>query len=278
MGGVWSYLRGNATAAVAVPAKMPVCDNQLPPPGSKVLYKMLLLGESNAGKSSLHRRVQYDSFGEYYGSFSVEFCIKTYNVPPYVVKCQFWDTAGQERFRAISSAYYRRASCVILCFDLTDRDSFKGLDRWVGQVVSMSNIHPLENIVVMVCGCKCDLVKERAIGLSEIQTRLDLMRKELKQIGLDSTSHHRPPPPVAAGASLSENTTASSAPFTDVSSTGVNWKLAFAQRCTHTVVSYCETSAKTGQGVEEMMQQLCELFVESWSCGNVAESLTICRP
>ena len=75
------------------------------------------------------------------------------------VKAQIWDTAGQERYRAITSAYYRGAVGALLVYDITKRQTFENVNRWLRELRD----HADSNIVIMLAGNKSDLNYLRAV-------------------------------------------------------------------------------------------------------------------
>lgn len=79
------------------------------------------------------------------------------------VKAQLWDTAGQERYRAITSAYYRGAVGAFLVYDITKKQTFENVQRWLRELRD----HADSNIVLMLVGNKCDLNHLRAISESD---------------------------------------------------------------------------------------------------------------
>lgn len=85
-------------------------------------------------------------------------------LPPQVegktVKAQIWDTAGQERYRAITSAYYRGAVGALLVYDITKRQTFDNVSRWLRELRD----HADSNIVIMMAGNKSDLNHLRAVS------------------------------------------------------------------------------------------------------------------
>lgn len=96
---------------------------------------MLLIGESNAGKSSQIRRFANDTFSNAYCStIGVDFSVRTLTFGERTVKLQVWDTSGQERFRSITSSYYRGAHAVMIVYAGNDRRSFEGVPRWLEEV------------------------------------------------------------------------------------------------------------------------------------------------
>ena len=76
------------------------------------------------------------------------------------VKAQIWDTAGQERYRAITSAYYRGAVGALLVYDITKRQTFDNVQRWLRELRD----HADSNIVIMMVGNKSDLNHLRAVS------------------------------------------------------------------------------------------------------------------
>jgi len=66
---------------------------------------------------------------------------------------QIWDTGGQEKFRSITTTYYRHASAVVLCFDLSRRETFDSLGRWIEDVRCYAG----SNASIVLVGTKSDL-------------------------------------------------------------------------------------------------------------------------
>lgn len=99
------------------------------------LFKLLIIGDSGVGKSSILLRFADDMFsGSYITTIGVDFKIRTINVDNERVKLQIWDTAGQERFRTITSTYYRGTHGVIVVYDVTNAESFLNVRRWLSEI------------------------------------------------------------------------------------------------------------------------------------------------
>lgn len=81
------------------------------------------------------------------------------------MKAQIWDTAGQERYRAITSAYYRGAVGALLVYDITKRQTFDNVQRWLRELRD----HADSNIVIMLAGNKSDLNHLRAVSTDDAQ-------------------------------------------------------------------------------------------------------------
>lgn len=82
------------------------------------------------------------------------------------MKAQIWDTAGQERYRAITSAYYRGAVGALLVYDITKRQTFDNVQRWLRELRD----HADSNIVIMMAGNKSDLSHLRAVSEDDGQS------------------------------------------------------------------------------------------------------------
>jgi len=99
------------------------------------LFKLLIIGDSGVGKSSLLLRFADNTFsGSYITTIGVDFKIRTIEVDNEKVKLQIWDTAGQERFRTITSTYYRGTHGVIVVYDVTNGDTFANVKRWLHEI------------------------------------------------------------------------------------------------------------------------------------------------
>ncbi|XP_041350488.1 ras-related protein Rab-35-like [Gigantopelta aegis] len=99
------------------------------------LFKLLIIGDSGVGKSSLLLRFADNTFsGTYITTIGVDFKIRTVDVGGEKVKLQIWDTAGQERFRTITSTYYRGTHGVIVVYDVSSGESFANVKRWLHEI------------------------------------------------------------------------------------------------------------------------------------------------
>ena len=92
-------------------------------------------------------------------TIGVDFGSRIVDIDGEKVKLQIWDTAGQESFRSIARSYYRDAAGALLVFDVTRRETFNHLERWLGEARQFA----LQNISITLVGNKCDLVKRRVV-------------------------------------------------------------------------------------------------------------------
>ncbi|MCD9561478.1 Ras- protein Rab-11A [Datura stramonium] len=125
------------------------------------LFKIVVIGDSGVGKSNILSRFTRNEFClESKSTIGVEFATRTLQVEGKTVKAQIWDTAGQERYRAITSAYYRGAVGALLVYDITKRQTFDNVLRWLRELRD----HADSNIVIIMAGNKSDLKHLRAVS------------------------------------------------------------------------------------------------------------------
>lgn len=131
------------------------------------LCKVILVGESGAGKTSVLGRFTDDVFTEsFLSTIGVDFRIKTVQLSDgKVMKMQVWDTSGQERFRSITQSYYRGAHAAIIVYDISSIDSFRAVPGWLEGVMK----HCSESVLVMLLGNKSDLAFKRQVHESVVQ-------------------------------------------------------------------------------------------------------------
>merc|ERR1712100_304095 len=128
----------------------------------KVLLKVIILGDSSVGKTSLMNMYVNRKFNnQYKATIGADFLTKevmvTHNGDQRLVTMQIWDTAGQERFQSLGVAFYRGADACILVFDLTSKKSFDNLDTWREEFLVQSGPSDSANFPFVVLGNKVDL-------------------------------------------------------------------------------------------------------------------------
>ena len=137
------------------------------------IFKIILIGSSGVGKSSLLQRYIQKVFEESYTcTIGVDFFMKTIEVNDKTVKLQLWDTAGTEKYRSITTSYYRGAHCAFIVFDLTSKESFDALPTWIENYYKYCNQEFDKNVVII--GNKSDLKDKRVVTESEINDFMKL--------------------------------------------------------------------------------------------------------
>jgi len=116
-------------------------------------FKILIIGESSVGKSSLMTRFVDETFQTtFFPTIGVDFKVRTLIIDDHQCKVQIWDTAGQERFRVITTTYYRDAAGVLVVYDVTNGESFSRVRRWIDEI----NKYCDESIAKVLIGNKDD--------------------------------------------------------------------------------------------------------------------------
>jgi len=127
---------------------------------ASIVAKVVLLGDSGVGKSSLVVRYVEGVFSNVVKStIGASFFTKRLTVNGAKVKLQIWDTAGQERFRSLAPMFYRGAAAAIVVFDITNESSFEKLKSWVTEL--RNNVE--HNLVICIAANKQDLSSERRV-------------------------------------------------------------------------------------------------------------------
>ena len=127
--------------------------------------KIILLGSTNVGKTSISMRMCEDVFLENnVPTIAAEFFIIKHKFEDCTLNIQMWDTAGQEKFRSLMPMYYRDTDVAIFVFDVTDKDS---LERVKENMNDFKNSVHFENTILYVVGNKIDNKYTREVESSE---------------------------------------------------------------------------------------------------------------
>ena len=119
-------------------------------------HKIVLLGDSSVGKSSIVNRYINHRFFEYNEStVGAAFFTKHIIHNDRDIILDIWDTAGQERYNSLLPMYYRGAKAAIIVYDVTDNKSFDKAKHWFQE---MSRI--LADIIIILVGNKIDLLQQ----------------------------------------------------------------------------------------------------------------------
>uniref|UniRef100_A0A4W6CGP9 small monomeric GTPase n=1 Tax=Lates calcarifer TaxID=8187 RepID=A0A4W6CGP9_LATCA len=136
-----------------------------PNAGNKICqFKLVLLGESAVGKSSLVLRFVKGQFHEFQEStIGAAFLTQTVCLDDTTVKFEIWDTAGQERYHSLAPMYYRGAQAAIVVYDITNEA------LWLLLLLQQAS----PNIVIALSGNKADLANKRAVDFQDAQSYAD---------------------------------------------------------------------------------------------------------
>ncbi|XP_039990131.1 ras and EF-hand domain-containing protein homolog isoform X1 [Xiphias gladius] len=124
------------------------------------LFKIILVGNSSVGKTSLLRRFCNDCFHPgTSATVGIDYSVKTITVDNSQVALQMWDTAGQERYRSITKQFFRKVDGVVVMYDITAEQSFTAVRRWLASVKEGAG----EDSPIMLLGNKIDKEIERQV-------------------------------------------------------------------------------------------------------------------
>ena len=133
---------------------------------AKYILKLLTLGESQVGKSSILFRYSDNKFLlTKAATIGIDMKSKIIKSGNEKIKVSIYDTAGQERFRSIIKSYYKGANGVLLVYDITKRDTFKKLDFWLEDL--KKNSDDIDNLFIFLVGNKSDLEENREVSVEE---------------------------------------------------------------------------------------------------------------
>lgn len=133
----------------------------------KVLLKVIILGDSGVGKTSLMNQYVHKRFSAHYkATIGADFLTKEVMIDDKLVTLQIWDTAGQERFQSLGVAFYRGADSCVLTYDITDAKSFDNLESWMDEFLVHAAPRNRETFPFVVLGNKADLAKRRQVSES----------------------------------------------------------------------------------------------------------------
>jgi len=143
---------------------------RLSEPAAPVGAKLILLGDSAVGKSSLVHRIKEGTFSAAASQPTIgcSFCPHAVTLPDGAkVNLAIWDTAGQEKYRAFTRQYFRGASAAVVLYDITFPASFEGAQRWLTEL--HSELPPPPQTVLLLVGAKLDMLSERKVPKDEAE-------------------------------------------------------------------------------------------------------------
>ena len=134
-------------------------------PSYDLSYKIIIIGDSGVGKSSLIQRASKDNFSEdYKATIGFEFCTFNTKINNKIIRCQVWDTCGQEIYRSLISSFYKSSVLSILVYSIDDKNSFADLNSWINDLKNKAS----SNIKIFLIGNKVDLNDNRQVEKSEV--------------------------------------------------------------------------------------------------------------
>ena len=173
--------------------------------------KIVVLGDSGVGKTSLMRRYVNDRFSaQYKATIGADFLTKEVDVGNTTITLQIWDTAGQERFQSLGTAFYRGTDGCVIVYSLNDHKSRASVTRWRDEFLITLNSPTPDTFPFVIVGNKRDTIEHN--DTDAVAYRTDPF---LRHIFAESSGTH-----------------------------------------------YCETSAKTGEGINHVFELLVKSILE----------------
>ena len=140
----------------------------------EIMVKVVLVGDSGVGKTNIMSKYLKNQFREdSKATVGVEFGSKQFTVENHQIKAQIWDTAGQERYKAITSAYYKGAKGAFVVYDITRKNTFETVNKWVSDISVAAD----KKITLILIGNKNDLEDQR-------QVTKEMGEEKAKELGL----------------------------------------------------------------------------------------------
>mgnify|MGYP003571509861 CR=1 FL=1 len=147
-------------------------------------YNIILIGNSAVGKTSLFKKIVTGNFSEKNIS-TIGMDKKTIAIDAEVddkgkkvaknFNISLIDTAGEERFKSITKTYYKGADCILLIYDVTNRESYDNVSMWIESIHDSIGNHENSKYIIVLIGNKIDLIgvdgRTRAVEENEAITK-----------------------------------------------------------------------------------------------------------
>ena len=127
-------------------------------------YKIVLTGDIGVGKTQIVKRFVFNMFDDNHQStIGMDISTKLIERNGKKINLSLWDTMGQEQYKSLANIYYKGFQGAIIVFDLTKRDSFINMLKWINNL----NLHLTEKVAVLLIGNKADLKDKREVMENE---------------------------------------------------------------------------------------------------------------
>ena len=131
-------------------------DSQISQSDNFINFKIIIVGDSGVGKSSLLKRAVQNRFdGSYQATIGFEFLLMHFKVNDLKLKLQIWDTCGQEMYRSLVQGFYRNTSLALIVYDVSQKKTYDALDIWLKDIRQ----HTEQELPIFIAGNKNDLEK-----------------------------------------------------------------------------------------------------------------------
>ena len=125
------------------------------------LLKIIIIGDSNVGKTSFLDKFVNNNFQKVYlSTIGVDFFTKIIEVDGIKFKIHLWDSCGQEKFKSLTRSYYRNMDGIIMMYDITDLKSFENIKSWLTESEKFAD----NCVAKILVGNKKDLEDMRSVS------------------------------------------------------------------------------------------------------------------
>ena len=123
--------------------------------------KIVIIGDTNVGKTCIIERLINNTFGNTKSTIGASYT----DIKIKGINLKIWDTAGQEKFRSMINMYYKGSKCIVICYDITEENSFNNVKNWLSEIEKNVN-----GIFIILVGNKCDLNDNRKISYENAES------------------------------------------------------------------------------------------------------------
>jgi small GTP-binding protein len=152
---------------------------------SKVMAKIVLLGDGAVGKTSIRKRYLGLGFREsHMMTIGADFSTKDIKIDnDRTISAQIWDLAGQSQFAPVRKRFYQGTQGAFLVFDVTNQQSFLNLNLWIRELWINNNA---KKVPIIIIGNKIDLKNERKVTNNEGNKYRDFLLNKPELKGIDA--------------------------------------------------------------------------------------------
>ena len=138
--------------------------------------KVILVGDSGVGKTNLINVTTDKEFNsKETATITASFSKKSVVVDNKIYNLYLWDTMGQEKLKTLTKIFFKNSKIVILVYDITRKETFKGLEYWQNEIKEILG----DNIIIGICGNKSDLFMEEEVTEEECQKYAQILKAKM---------------------------------------------------------------------------------------------------
>ena len=135
----------------------------------KNVYKVIVIGDTNVGKSSITHHAIFGKFEEHEPTVGYENLFFKIKINDTRMKLDIWDTCGQELYHSLISTYFKDSKIAILVYSIDNKESFEHLEKWMDDIKKNAD----KDIRILLVGNKLDKIEDRVISSYEVEKFTD---------------------------------------------------------------------------------------------------------